>query len=254
MDRHIINSLDALECSDLEKKVFIANFNLGPATIPQIAKSAKVKRSTAYIAIENLVDKGLMIEDYKSYRKQVIVIEPKELIRKVAAKQRRYGRIVLQLQENLFELQAMHQATTTRPRVRTFQGFDGLISVWKDILSAKSDLLLWTNQQTEQKVFTKKHHDEFVRERCRKNLHIRVLAANNDEGRLLQLSDKQNLRDTRLIEKNIDFSTETYIYDDKIAMLDHNKAVIGIIIQSDQLADAQRAMFELSWQNSKHTS
>lgn len=152
----------------------------------------------------------------------------------------------MELEERLSELQALYQASEIRPKVRVFEGKNGLLSVWEDILSVNQELSLWTNQQTETKIFSQELHDKFVKIRIAKGISIRVLAVSNEKGKLL-LQGKNTLRQTKFLPENVVFSAETYIYGNKIAVLDYNKDIIGIIIESEPIASSQRAIFEMCW-------
>jgi len=250
MEKIIKDTLLDLGLTEKEVLFFITNYSLGPSSINVIAKQAKIERSTAYLIAQEMINKGFIIEDFKQYNKSLTTIEPKTLLRMVAAKQRKIGRHELALKENLPDLQALYQASEIRPKVRTYEGRSGIIAVWKDILSVSQEVLLWTNQETETKFFTNEHHKLFIQERLRKTIPLRVLAVNNKKGAELIKIDKVSLRETKLLPKNISFSAETYIYGNKFAVIDYNKDSIGIVIESEPIIKAQRAIFEMTWKTS----
>lgn len=249
MDNIIIKSLQSLNLTPKEIKFFLACFKVGPATINEVTKESKLERSTAYIIAEDLIAKGFIKEDLKSYKKIIYTVEPKDLLRMVAGKQRSLRRQELELEENLPDLQSLYQASEFRPKAKVFEGNNGLISVWKDILSSKSEILLWTNQQTESLFFNHELHEKFIDERVKKGIKIRVLAVNNKTSKTLVITDKKNIRQTKLLPKGYGFSAETYIYDNKVAILDYNKDIIGIIIESEPISSTQKTIFELTWKS-----
>ncbi len=236
-----------LGCSDKHIKFYRANLALGAATLSEIIKAAHLQRSTAYLIASEMVTMGLAQEDHKAYKKLFVAAEPEVLLRKLEAKHRSLGRSTITFKEALPELQAAHHATTTRPSVRTFEDKTGLQAVWKDILESKSEILLWSNQSSEEHIFDAEAHGSFIRERIAKNIPIRVLAVNNDLGRELQANDSGNLRHTKLLPDSVPFTSETYMYDDKVAVLDFGKKVFGVITQNQQIAESQRAIFEYVW-------
>jgi sugar-specific transcriptional regulator TrmB len=247
MDKHIRNALLVLGCSEKEIRLYLASYKLGSATIGDLAKAARLQRSTAYLIAESLLEKGLLLEDFKHYAKALVAVEPDVLMRMLAAKQRQVGRQNLALHDNLPELQALYRASEIRPRVQTFQGANGLLSVWRDILTAKGAISLWTNQEAETQLFSAEQHEQFIRERISRQLPMRVLAVNNPKGAALIAQDAAWMRQTKLLPPSVSFSAETYLYDHKVAVLDYHKDIIGIIIESEQVAEAQRAMFEMAW-------
>ena len=247
MDKVIFDSLRQLDLDPLSSRFFISSFKLGAAGIPEIAKQAHIKRSTAYLLAKQLMEKGLLLEDHKKYANKVYPIDPHQLLTRISARQRQLRRQEIELEENLPQLQALYAASKIQPKVTYYEGNSGLMQIWQDILSTKGEILLWTNQQTENLVFGPQSHDQFISERVRKNISIRVLAVDNPLGRELQANDSQSSRQTKLLPSNTNFSAETYIYDSKIAMLDYNQDTIGIIIESVPLVTQQRAQFELVW-------
>lgn len=239
-----------LGCNEKHIKFYNANLELGAATLVEIIKKARLQRSTAYIVAAEMVAKGLVNEDHKAYKKLFTAAEPDLLLQKLEARQRQITRNTVALKEALPELRAAHQTTTTRPRVRTFEGKDGLVAVWKDILSEQQEILLWTNQETESHVFGRGTHEQFIAERVAKGIEIRVLAVKNSEAETLQAHDDTSLRKTKLLSEDVYFTSETYIYGNKIAVLDIGRNIFGVITENEQVANSQRAIFEMVWAQS----
>lgn len=247
MDKTIIKSLELLGVGPLETKFFLTSFKMGPAGVNEIAKAARMRRSTAYVVVQNLISQGLIVEDHKEYGKKIMAIDPAQILRLVSAKERLFRRQEIELGESLPQLRAVYQASETHPKVRFYEGQSGLMQVWQDILSTKGEILLWTNQQTENQFFGPKNHDRFIAERLNKRIPIRVLATFSAESKKLVESDASQLRHTKVLPSSTTFSAETYLYDNKVAILDYNKDIIGVIIESVPISQAQRAMFELAW-------
>lgn len=247
MENVLAQSLVQLGCNDKQIRFYWANLQLGAATLADISKKARLQRSTTYLIASDLTHLGLISEDHKSYGKLFVAIEPDGVLAKLEAKGRQLGRQSLALKEVMPELRAAHQATTTRPRVRTFEGKAGLIAIWKDLLQDKQEILLWTNQESERQFFPDDTHGLFIKERVARQIPIRVLAVDNADGHKLQEADEGNLRQTELLPAGYDFTSETYIYGNKVAVLDVGKNIFGVITENAQIAKSQKTMFELAW-------
>lgn len=247
MEKTLQQILNLLGLSSKEIKFFISSFKLGIANINEVAKDARLERSTAYLISQDLIEKGFIEEDFKEYGKKIYAAEPKKLLRLIAAKQRNLRRHELELEESLPDLQALYQASEIRPKVRVFQGNNGLLLVWEDILSQKQEILLWTNQEKETLFFNKQKHEQFIKERVGKGINIKVLAIDNKDGRLLLTDNTNLLRKVKILPEGVEFSAETYIYGNKVAIIDYKKDIIGVIIESEPIAKSQRAVFEMNW-------
>jgi len=51
--------------------------------------------------------------------------------------------------------------------------------------------------------------------------------------------------------EKFDFTNEINIYDDKVAIISFKNELIGMIIESTEIANSQRAIFNMCWQFSK---
>jgi hypothetical protein len=236
-----------LGCDEKHVRLYKVALYRGTDTLPALAKAAHLQRSTAYIVAADMVRLGLLVEDHKTYRKQYMAAEPEKVLRMLEAKHRRVGRDTLAFKELLPDLRAAQHITGIRPRVRTYEGNAGLLAIWKDILTERQEVLMWTNQLSEKRIFDARAHQLFIQERIGKQIPVRVLVVNNQAGRHLQQEDAGNLRTTRLLPVGVEFTSEMYIYGDKVAVLDAGTAVFGVITENSQIAQTQRTIFEMTW-------
>jgi len=247
MDNHLSKTFTLLGCTPSEIRFLLALYHLGPATIPLIAHRTRIRRSSAYLIFQSLLQKSLLVEDQKGYAKKIYPLEPAKLVSLLASRQRQFRHQELELESKLPDLQSFFNTSQIQPKVRVFQGNSGLIQVWRDILSAPGEILLWTNQQTENRFFMGGNHDKFIAQRLAKKIPIRVLAVPSPESDLLVAADSQSLRHTKILPPQVTFSAETYLYANKVAILDYDKDIIGVIIESQPIFTAQKAIFELTW-------
>lgn len=247
MDKLLRDTLLLLNLEPKEIKFFESSFFLGPSTIQEITKHAKLERSTAYLIARQLIEKGLIEEDFKHYRKTLVAVSPTKLLTLLKAKTRRLSRQEIELEEKLPELLAATNTSSNIPKVKVYTGNSGLLSIWQDILTIKQEILLWTNQETEHRFFTPENHQKFITDRVNKHIPMKVLAVNNTKGQSLIKTDKQTLRETKLIPESTIFSAETYIYGNKLAIIDYNEDIFVVSIENEQIAVSQKALFLLQW-------
>jgi len=247
MENKLRQCLTELGCTDKEQVFFMACYKLGPSSVVDIAAKAKLQRSTAYLIAEQLIAKELVREDLRSYNRHITTVSAQSLINLLENKKRIIGRMSITLQDNLDELESL-RTPSSPPKTRVYHGATGLLAIWKEILQTKDEILLWTNQMTEPKVFNPKYHGAFIAERVKKQIPIRVLAVNNEAGRALLASDAETLRETRLLPTHTDFTAEIYLCDNKLITLDFTTDIVGIIITNPSIYEAQKAIFELTWQ------
>jgi len=85
----------------------------------------------------------------------------------------------------------------------------------------------------------------------KKKIRVRMIAEDSHLARRHLKKDQQELRRSKLISKKdfpFGFNNEINIFGNKIALISY-KQIMGIIIESKDLADTQRTIFELAWEN-----
>ena len=253
----IKSSLENLRVSANAITFFLASYKLGRSSVGQVAKVTKMDRSSAYVAYQQLQELGLMDEEQKGNRKIIWTREPKAIIARLRTEIRRMRRQVDAIEESMPELLAQYGSSNDRPVLQVFIGIEGLHQIMEDILSNSDfELLLMSNFEEENRVFSRQDHDAFIRCRIAKNINLRLIATDSPEARNIQNADKDNKRVTHIVKGNAPFENETYIYGDKIAMLSFNEktGIIGFIVRSKEFANAQRWMFEQIWYQVKEDS
>jgi sugar-specific transcriptional regulator TrmB len=242
-------ALESLGASGNAIACYLASYRLGRASVGVIAKTARLDRSSAYIACEQLRELGVLERDETGTRKQVAAKPPSAVMARLRTEMRRLRRQHDDIEETLPELLASYAGRGTQPVLQFFSGRDGLRQITGDVLEhADGEILLWTNQRTEKRVFTDADHREFIAERLRRKIAIRVLAADTPEGRALRAGDVRSRRESHVVAGE-PFTSETYVYADRVAMLSFDKEVVGFVVRSKEFSDAQRWLFEEIWRN-----
>ena len=80
MDNDLIKILQYFNLTGAEAKVYLANLELGKATAYQVADVAQIKRPTAYVIVESLMQKGLITTLHERGRRICLPISPQQLI------------------------------------------------------------------------------------------------------------------------------------------------------------------------------
>ncbi|MEI6511200.1 MAG: helix-turn-helix domain-containing protein [Candidatus Uhrbacteria bacterium] len=240
-------ALMALGATENAAAFYLACYRAGTSTVGDVAKVCKMDRSSAYLACDQLVELGLVETDASATRKTVTAKPPSAVLARLRTDMRRLRRHHDDVEESMQELLASYREQENKPTLRFFAGHDGLKQIVDDVLEhADGEILLFTNQRTEKNVFSQADHQEFVRERIRRGVSIRVLAADTVEAREMRDRDVTVRRETRIVEGE-PFTSETYIYGDNVAMLSFDKDVVGFIVRSRDFARAQRWTFEQLW-------
>ncbi len=228
-----------------EANIYFALLEMGPSSVTQISKTAKVTRTSAYAILDQLAGKKMVSVLGKEPKKEYAAESPEHLrtivdMRVEAAKR-------LQEQANLAipELKSLH-SIAKRPRVRFYEGKEGLQEVYEDTLTSHGPILAYAS--VEHTEGTLPHYfPKYYKRRAANKIPIRAIFPLSQESLSLSKRDKDELRESLFIPKQeYGFSPEINIYDNKV-MIASWKENLGIIMESQEIAMALRKIFELSW-------
>ena len=137
--------LEQFGLSDKEAKVYLACLELGPSTAAQIAQKADVNRATTYVAIESLTKQGLLSSHEKDSKTFFSAEDPAMLKRLLDQQREEVKNKLSSLEELLPGLEQIYNYSGEKPKVRFFEGVEGVKRVMDDTLTAKEDLRCYSS-------------------------------------------------------------------------------------------------------------
>ena len=251
MNKEIRKVLLATGMSKDEVGVYLAGLELGEDTVLNIAKKAKRKRPTVYKIIDSLIGKGLMYQTYKGKTRRFGVQDPRGLELEMRRK-------TADLENVIPELLLLHNVSDFKPRVRFYDGRAGAIAVYQDTLESVpqgGEILSSTGIRNMSSFFPDGYPDEYIGNRVAKNISVKIIAIDSSESKEWSKTSEKELRDIRLVpEESFEFSGDMEIYGDKVALISYRENFMAIVIESREIANMQRFMFNLAWKRLDPTS
>jgi HTH-type transcriptional regulator, sugar sensing transcriptional regulator len=242
-------NLQSFGFSRKEAIVYVALLELGKGTVRQISSKAGINRTTSYDILGSLANKGLVTISGKEPKSEYAV-EPPEAITIYLKKIAEDTAEQIKKSETLVpELELIH-AKQNRPRIRFYEGKEGLEKVYEDTLTSHEPIRAYASVDN-MHMGLPGYFPEYYKRRAGKGIAIRAIIPNTQIGLERKNLDKEEMRETALVPKTaFDFSPEINIYDNKI-MIASWKEKLGIIIESNEIADAMKKIYELAWAEAK---
>ena len=250
--KYIEQALKQLDFSENAIKIYLQSFHFGRATIGALAKYISMDRSSAYLAVQQLIAQGLLKEDVIDGKKHVWASPPNIIEDLLKEQAKQLSDTARDIDKNLGELLINYRASNAKVTLQSFSGNSSLPRITQDILSNTiSEVRIITNQNAERKVFSSSAHDDFIQSRVRKGIMAYVLAANTKGADLLQRYDERELRETKININLKPLKNETYIYGDNVAVLGFSDTIFGFIVHDKEFAELQRLLFDHLFQADK---
>lgn len=242
-------NLQSFGFSEKETIVYIALLELGKGTVRQISSKAGINRTTAYDILGSLANKGLVSVSGKEPKSEYAVEPPEAItvyLKKVAGEMAEH---IKKSEAIVPELELLH-VKQNRPRIRFYEGKEGLKHVYEDTLTSTEPIRAYASVG-DMHAGLLGYFPDYYKRRAEKGIAIRAIIPNTETGRERRNFDKEEMRETALVPaETFQFSPEINIYDNKI-MIASWREKLGIIIESTEIADAMKKIYELAWAEAK---
>lgn len=246
MNKDVRNILQTLGLTHEEVDVYLAGLELGETTVQLLARKAGVKRPTTYKILDKLIENGLFYQTLKGKKRYLNAENPDKIKSSLKKKEADLNRI-------LPELKSIYNISDIKPKIKFYEGLAGAISVYEDTIAStkEGDIILnYTSIKNLFKIFPKEYAEEYFKKRTAKNITVKVITPDCEETREWQKNASKEMREIILIsEKEKLFSGDTEIYGNKVAFISYEENFMAIVIESKEISNMQRFLFNLAWNN-----
>lgn len=217
-----------------------------------IAQRTNIKRTTIYDLINDLKQRGLITQTVIGKKRLFLAEDPETVINIFKNKEREFEQIIPELKSLYYS-----NISALKPRMRYYEGIEGSKKVLEDSLSAKEKTLRCIMPLKDIiDLFGEDYFQEYTKKRIRNGYTLKSIRPSAKEivpirKKYHWVSSYKEKREVRYAPKNFTFSMTMYLYDQKVSFISSKKESFGIIIESQELAENQRAFFEVLWQISQ---
>lgn len=228
---------------ETEAKFYLAALELGQASVRDIAAKAGISRTNAYDVFSRLLEQGLVTQVGAAANKIILIAaEPPDQLTELLDARRRKLDVLLP------ELRSMHNGASGKPRVRYYQGSEGIKLVLDDTLSARDKTLLGILSMRDlYEVPGRAWMDDLVRRRIDAGVFLRVIRSPAKDIPHMWPQSAADLREVRFASLDFVFTMTSYIYDNKVAIISSRRENFAMTIESEEFAMMQRNLFEVFW-------
>lgn len=151
------------------------------------------------------------------------------------------------------DLQNLYNSPKAKPFIRYFEDKEGIKEMYEDSLRSckKGDEILgYVGHDVAR--YLPEYADDYVRRRVEKSIRFRGIY--KKDSKILPFMEKntEQLRQAKILdEKYFPVDNETNIYKNKIAIASYGTEMFGMIIESEEIARSQKAIFELAWRGAE---
>src|SRR3989338_6806138 len=231
----IEKTLEKIGLAQNEIKVYLTLNDQGSLKAGRIAKLAHMDRSSAYNALQMLLDKGLVSYVLIGKIKWFQATGPQRILEYLKEQQDDVMAVLPELQER-------HKRKKIEGQVRLFKGVKGVKSVFLDMIRTGKDNYVFGSEGQ----FSKRMPEfalQFKRMKKEKGMQTYMIC--RKDRKEVDVSSANH----RYLPRISESPAVTNIYGDKIAILIWTDEPEGIIIENGSTAKAYKSYFDFMWKH-----
>lgn len=246
----LIKQLIEFGLSDKEANVYLALLELEVAAVSDIAKAASINRSSAYVVLDSLGKKGLVSISEDKKVKRYIPTNPEMFLYEAENKAKIAQKIKDQINNIVPELKALHKDTKHRPKVKVYEGKEGLIHAFEDTLSSKEKIMrVFSSTENIFKVLPD-YFPNYVQRRIELGIRMYGIHPDDKAARYMMKMDPTFDKPKLIPRERYKLGADIAIWDNKIGHMSPTEN-ISILIESKEIADVMKNIFDLAYEEAK---
>ncbi len=240
----IIEDLKQFGFDEKEAQLYMCLLELGESNVAQISRKSNIKRTTCYDIIDSLKKRGLITATIRKKRTYYFAEDPRKIERSLEEKKQLLTTILPQLL-------SVANFIDKKPKIRYFEGIEGIKDVFRDTLNyPKQETLAWVSDDAVKYFDIDWLWNFYVLKRVEKKIWQRSIAPDVAYLKNVKTNDQKHLRQTRLISpKEFPFQVEINLYGGKNIGIMSFQEKIGLIIESKKIYTTLKSIFEAHWKS-----
>lgn len=217
----------------------------GPSSAGDLTPKTAYKRGMVYKILGELEDLGIVDKEEEGKIAVFHPVHPLRLKGFTEKQERKVKEAQVALERIMPRLTSEFNLALGKPGVRFFEGREGVIQVFEEIIKEKEHIDSIEGKGEIEKFFPE-YHASFVRRRIKKGVKNRVICPSTNP---LNKTSQKELRETRRISaKKYPLSMDITIIKGKVTLSTFNEgSAIGIVIDHPEIAKNFRILFQYIW-------
>lgn len=237
-----LKDLQKFGLEEKEAKVYLAALEMGEGAVGRLSTKSGIKRTTLYDVIESLKRKGL-VSMVRRGKKTVYMAEDPRVLGEILEEKKQT------LEKVMPELLSIANFLDNKPKIRYFEGDEGIKEVYKDTLRyPDQEMLAWVSDEAWEFDDQRFLFEYYIPRRIEKKIWVRAIAPDRPKMRLYKDDDEKSLRRTKLISADqFPVKVEIDLYGrNRIAVMSFSEK-ISLIIESEKIYTTLKSIFEMNW-------
>lgn len=238
----LIKMIKNLGLSSKAASIYLAALELGEASVQQLAQKSKIKRTTLYYILDELIEAGALIYTEVGRKHYYIAERPANLLK--LAK----GRIA-NFEDALSLLEDRSAVVNDKPRVYFLYGSNGFKQAWDMVFTTKKKEFRIITQGENFLNYVKEKYiiDEIIEKKKRLNISSKQIISDSIYARKIIAKDTKENRVSKLLPPAYPLPFTEIITESLVVLISPKFNNTIFIIENEYFSKTRTSLFDSLW-------
>ncbi len=238
--------LKVLGITEEEILIYLNAFETQASTVLEYAQNTGIPRTTVYLLVESLLEKGLLKEEIEGKRKKYIPASPEELVILVKKKEEVYKNTAKILDKELSQIKALYNRNQGRPVLSVKQGTKGVKELFNEALQSEAICMHFMSNIGRQ--ILGDIGEDFFESCLKKMIKTKQIIKNTPQNYTFKAEVETDRNKVILLDQQYSSEVDHIIYDETVAYITYkvNEPYI-VLIADPQIAYFEKIKFNILW-------
>src|SRR3989344_4759053 len=221
-------------------KIYLAALELGEASVQQLAQKSKIKRTTLYYILDELVESGVLVCTKVGKKIYYVPEQPATLLKNAKEK-------ISNFEESLQLLEEKVGYIKNKPRVYFLYGSAGFKEAWDIILNTKEKEYRIITQGENFLDYVKEKYiiDEIITKKKNLGVRSKQLISDSPYARKIIAKDVRENRVSKILSPIYKLPFTEIITESVVAFISPRFNNMIFIVENDSFSRTRRSVFEI---------
>lgn len=247
-----VDHLIALGFSEKDARIYLALLEKGSATAQELSDHIDIPRGTVYSILSNLAARELIsCYEHIGEVRRYFPGSPESILRMLQGEHDELRRRVEYAESVIPALSLLFSETLDRPRVRAFEGREGVRVMQREYEQLDEDILQIVGYDTFFALYGNLSEDHRAQVIESPERTIRSILVTETQP---SIEDVPNVDIIRVSPTLFDIRGEMTVCGNRLATFSYDSGIMAVEITSKAIADTARATLELAWKEADRLS
>ncbi len=250
MNELIIDFLKNQGLNDKDIAVYLDIFQHGQSFASSIGLRTKIDRTTVYSVLKRLLKHGFIVQSMINDVAVYIATSPEVFLREIDEDIEELVSRKNLAEAFVSEIGKLTSHSFLRPKMRIYEGDKAIINLYEETIENSGNQKAFINLRSISPTVKEFLKGKFIKSKVEQHVFSKVLVADGPYSEKYKSLDGVSNRETKIIRNfPFDIQSEILLFDGKkVAIIDFNKPIYGIVFASRTFYKTMEVIFDLIWE------